>query len=252
MKKESKKILNLILPFISVLSIILIWAIASKIVNNFSLLPSITLTLKSFIKLFTYGEFYISFAFTVLRSLIAFVCSFAIAFFVALLSSLSEMFKRAFSPVISVIRVLPTIAVVLLLLVWTNSFVAPVIVVMLVVFPNLVVSLETAFSAVDKEQIEMCKLFGVDEKTLIYRVKIPQMLPLIVEAIGSNLSLSLKLMVAAEVLSYTSQSLGNYLYLSKLYDNTATMMALVMVTVITGMILEKIFKNLSKKFGDWR
>ena len=59
-------------------------------------------------------------------------------------------------------------------------------------------------------------------------------------------------MVAAEVLAYTTNSLGNLLQLSKLYDQTATMMALVLVTVILGLIIEGVFSLICKKMGKWQ
>ena len=69
---------------------------------------------------------------------------------------------------------------------------------------------------------------------------------------GSGFSLNLKLMVAAEVISQTAYSIGYMLNTSKIYFEVATMIALVLVTVAIGLIIEGVFSFLSKKAGKWK
>ena len=252
MKKDQGKILNIILPIISVSLIFIVWAITAIAVDNAYLLPSVSQTLKEFFSLFTYSEFYLALGGTLLRSLIAFLISFSISCVLAFLSYNSDKAKRFISPIIAITRVLPTIAVVLLLLVWTNSFVAPVVVTMLVVLPTIYTNVLNSLEGIDKGQIEMCKLFGISEKEITLKVKLPQIAPPLYSTIGSGISLNLKLMVAAEVLSFTVNSIGYYLQTAKQYDQLVTMMALVLVTVILGLIIEGVFSLISKKVGKWQ
>ena len=252
MKDKKVKILNLILPIASILAIIVVWIVAYYAVGNDSIMPSFSETLVTFFSLFAKGEFYLALGGTLLRTIISFVVSFVLAFGLALLSYKVWWVKKVLSPIVSIVRVLPTIAVVLLLLVWTNSFIAPIIVALLVVFPTTYTGVESVLSSIDEKQLEMCKVFGVDEKTVLKKVKIPQILPSTINIAGTALSLTLKLMVAAEVLSYTTDSIGNYLQLAKLYDNTVIMMALVLVTVVIGVVIEMVFSLISKKVGKWQ
>ena len=252
MKDKKVKILNLILPIASILAIIVVWIVAYYAVGNDSIMPSFSETLVTFFSLFAKGEFYLALGGTLLRTVISFVVSFVLAFGLALLSYKVWWVKKVLSPIVSIVRVLPTIAVVLLLLVWTNSFIAPIIVALLVVFPTTYTGVESVLSSIDEKQLEMCKVFGVDEKTVLKKVKIPQILPSTINIAGTALSLTLKLMVAAEVLSYTTDSIGNYLQLAKLYDNTVIMMALVLVTVVIGVVIEMVFSLISKKAGKWQ
>ena len=252
MKNKTTKTLNILLPIISVACIIAVWGIVAFFVNDEFLLPTVGKTLTVFFGLFGYAEFYLALVGTLLRTLIAFTLSFILAFAFALISYKSQLAYKIISPVITIIRVLPTVAVVLLLLVWTNSNIAPVIVTMLVVLPTTYTSIYNALLSIDKKQLEMCKVFGVDEKTVVLKVKIPQILPSLVLIIGTTLSLNLKLMVAAEVLSFTANSIGHHLQLSQVYFNTATMMALVLVTVILGLIIEIVANLIHKKVGEWQ
>ena len=250
--KKRDKIIGMLATLTPFICIIVLWIVSSRIASNASLLPSLKETFKTFFRLFGYIEFYKSFFFTLLRSLIAFSISFLLSVVVAVLSRKSEFFKKAINPVMVIIRTLPTIAVVLLLLVWTNSEIAPIIVTFLVIFPTLTVNVSSSFNAVDKKTIEMCNLYGLSDKTIYKKVIFPAIKPELISAIGAGISLNLKLMVAAEVLAYTSNSIGNYLSLANLYDETAIMMALVMVVVLTGLVINFITTKLVKRCSKWK
>lgn len=245
--KTRDNVLNFALPLITVAVIVLLWAAAALAVDSEYILPTVGETVTALFELFKSAEFYRAFFGTFLRSVIAFLISFVFAFIVALLSYKSDKAKRLLSPLIVIIRALPTIAIVLLLVVWTNSRVAPVIVTFLVVFPTLYNNLYAALCGIDKDLNEMCRVFGVSEKVRLKKVVFPQIAPEFISAAGAGLTLNLKLMVAAEVLSQTARSMGYLLNTSKIYFEIATMLALVLVTVITGLVIEWAFSFWAKK-----
>ena len=75
MNKKSK-LLNLILPLITVLCILVIWSVASYSIGSEYILPSVKDTLDALILLLAEQSFYVAFFLTLLRSVIAFVLSF--------------------------------------------------------------------------------------------------------------------------------------------------------------------------------
>ena len=153
---KSKKVFeNLILPLISLICVVLIWVIASKITNSEYILPSFFTTIKATFKILATAKFYGALLSTLLRVVIAFVVSFALAFALAFWGYKSSKAKKIISPIMSIIRALPTIAVVLLLLFWTNSFVAPVVVTILVVLPTVYTGVGNALEGLDKDLIEI-------------------------------------------------------------------------------------------------
>ncbi len=245
--KKSDRILNFVLPIITVAAVVVLWAAAAQAVDSEYILPTVGETFTALLELFKSEEFYRAFSGTLLRSFIAFFISYVLAFFAALCSYKSEKAKRLLSPLIVIIRALPTIAIVLLLIVWTNSRVAPVIVTMLVIFPTLYNNFYAALCGIDKELNEMCKVFGVKNAERLKKVVFPQIAPELISAAGAGLTLNLKLMVAAEVLAQTARSMGYLLNTSKIYFEIPTMLALVLITVITGLIIEFLFGLWAKK-----
>ncbi len=250
--KTQNKVLNISLPLITVSAILLLWAASAKIVDK-DYLPSVSDTFAETVKLFigagAYDSavFYRAFCSTLLRSVLACAVSFSLAYIVAFSAYKSEKARRALTPLIVIIRALPTIAVVLWLVLFTNSEVAPVIITMLVVFPTLYNNLYAALCGIDTELNEMCKVFGVNNAERLKKVVFPQIAPEFISAAGAGLTLNLKLMVAAEVLAQTAHSMGFLLKNSKTYYEYPTMLALVIITVITGLIIEWAFGLWAKK-----
>lgn len=243
---------NLILPIATILCLIAIWSAVSLITNSEYILPSFFKTLSVAFSLLGQGKFYLAFLMTLVRTIIAFVLSFSLAFALAFLSIKSKTAEKIISPLISIIRALPTIAVVLLLLFWTNSFIAPIIVTMLVVLPTSFNSVKDALSGVDEQILQALRLFNVDKKKIFYKVQLPQITPPMLSAIGAGISLNLKLMVAAEVLSATVRSIGSLLNSASYNGEISTMIALVLITVVVGVAIESTFNMLAKRAGKWK
>ena len=250
--KKRDKILNLILPIGTVLAIFCFWYIASISLDNEYLLPSVKDTVKKVFALFGSEKFYLAFLSTLLRSLVAFIFSFILALVLSAIARKSPHAKKIIAPVISITRALPTIAVVLLLLFWTNSLVAPVIVTMLVLFPTVYTQFESAFFSLDNTVIEASRVDGANETKVLLFIELPQIMPSIYNVIGSGISLNFKLMVAAEVIAQTANSIGYLLNTSKVYFEIAEMLAIVIVAIIFGVIIEKIFNKISIKSSDWK
>ena len=250
--KKYDKLLNFILPITTILCILIIWSVGAVIADSEYILPSVKDTAKEFFALFSNEKFYIALAFTTFRSIIAFLLSFSISSVLAFLSSKSKVAERLILPLIATIRALPTLAIILLLLFWTNNRVAPIVVTMLVVMPTSYTHVKSALDTVDKTSVEAGKVDGAGRYSIFFRIELPQIAPSIYSAVGSGLSLNFKLMVAAEVLSATIKSLGNLLNNASFNAQVAKMLGIVVVVIALGLIIEFIFNKLSQKSGSWR
>ena len=138
-------------------------------------------------------------------------------------------------------------AVVLLLVIWAGAKLAPIIVAALVIFPSLYASFYDALTGVDRELVEMCKVCGGGKKDLLFKVYIPLSAPACSLSVSANLSLSLKLTIAAEVLAATANSIGHTMQLAQIYYDTAQLLALTTATVIVAVIMEKLVYLILKR-----
>lgn len=248
---KTKKIFINLIPLFTVIFVIVLYALLSYVINNDLLLPSLKSVFFELKNILCSGAFYVAFSGTLIRSIISFVLSFIISIFLAILSSNFIVARKIIAPIISILRAIPTVAVVLLLLFWTSNNIAPIIVTMLVILPTLFTNAKNSISSIDTKTINALKLFNVSKNKILYKVIVPQIMPDMLYSAGNGLSLNIKLMVAAEVLASTGKSLGNMINIANYNLEIANMMALVLISVLSCVIIEYLFSLISKKVGKW-
>lgn len=232
--------------------LILAWHIACVAVKNEYIVPAIGDTLAQFFALFANGKFYSVLWATLSRTLLSFVISFVLAAVFAAISAVCAQFRTTFACIISVIRTLPTMAITLMLLIWTNARVAPSVVTALVSFPMLYSQMMAAIDGVDGDVLEMAKLYRVGTKDKLTKIILPAIAPEIVAQVGAGLSLGLKVMVSAEVLSYTLNSLGGMMQQARLFAEMPLFAALTAMCILLGLLLELLSYFLKRFVGRWK
>lgn len=250
-KQKAYKILNMLLPVFTLVLIICIYSIISKVVGIEMIVPKVSTTLKEFIELFGQKEFYVAVFWTLTRAVIAYVSAIVFAMLFAVLSSWKKSIKRAFSPLIVIIRIMPTMSILLLALIWFDSFESTILVAFTVVFPMLYTAFTDAYDGVDKDLIEMARVYKVPKITQIKELYIPQMAMGIFTGIKSSIGLNLKLIIAAEVLAQTADSIGIYMQFAKINLDTAILLAWTMVAIIIGAVFEGLTSLVQKKVVKW-
>lgn len=249
--KLNSKQLNIVFSISAVLFLILVWVIVYYSVKNDYIVPSLKDTAVSFFSCFTEKNFWISFGFTLLRTIIAVAVSFTLAAAFAVLSVLCKPVQYFLNPVIGIIRTLPTLAVMLILLVWTTPNVAPVTVAVLVLFPLTYSQLSAAADGVGGDVLQMCAVYNVGRRDKIFKIFLPLVLPEVVAQTGANFSLGLKVTVSAEVLAHTFKSLGTLMQNAQLYVDMPRLAALTLFAVLCGLGVECAFRFLKPCF-KWK
>lgn len=220
--------------------LIAVYFLAQAVVGNPLLFPPFSDCVKSFVNLLGDGAFYRALGRSLLRVISAFGISFIPALILAVVAYLYPTLERFFSPVTSVLRSLPTLAVLLIILFWMSAGTAPIAVAFLTLFPALYTGILAALKQTDRGLIEMSKTYEVPLRKRVFSLYLPSALPYILRESASALSLALKLVASAEVLAGTFLSLGGMMQDAKLYFDTPLLFALVGATFIVGLALEGI------------
>ncbi len=231
---------------LATVALCLFWALAYYLTGNPLLVPNFWESMKEMGKLLIEAEFWTGFFGSIRRVLIAFVFSFVLGGVFALISYLLPTFRKILLPMVSLFRSLPTMAVLLILLVISGAGKAPIIVAFLSLFPLLYTEILNALLGVDGELIEMSKAYEVPLKRQIFKLYIPSILPSLLQSVGAGLAFSLKLVVSAEVLAQTYQSVGGMMQEAKLFLEMPRLFALVVVTFLVGFIVELLGNCLSE------
>jgi NitT/TauT family transport system permease protein len=243
------KILNLILPVITILVLLLIWLVGALIVNETIILPNPKDTVVKMFNLLGKGVFWQNLMGTALRSVVAFLVSFVLGSILAICVKFVKICEPVIKIIVSILRAMPTIAVILLLLLWTNSKVASVVVTMLVVLPTVFSSMQDALGNIDSDIIEMLKMYNLSKRDMFFKYILPIILPSTLRVIGSGLALNIKLIVASEVIAGTAKSIGNMMSEAKIYFETAELFAIVIFMIIISVTIELVFAKIAKRIG---
>lgn len=248
--KNNKLLNDAIYLLLCLTFIIFIYQILAYIINEEFTLPKLNLVFKEMLFLFSQPFFWKSFFASLFRTILGFFISFIVALIFAVIYKYWNLSKKFISILISILRAVPTIAIILNLLFWTNSNVAPIIIACLVTLPQLFASITEQIENFDKNIIQMCNLYQVPNKKIFLNVYMPYVMPRLALSLCSNFALTLKLIGSSEALCLTLNSIGFLMKDAQASYNPAQLMALSIICIIVAIFLEYVLSFIIKKL--WR
>jgi len=241
------------LSTISKVVLIGIWIILSAIVQNEVIFPTINSTFKSLVEIVKDPDFINIIVSSLLRSLCGFLISLFLAVFMGILSSVSKLIYNMMIPILGFLSSIPTMAIIILALIWLHNEVVPMFVGFIMVFPILYETVQKGILNVDKKILEMCKLYKVSRETIIRDIYIPSIFINISMVFDSALSTNLKMVIAGEALSQPKFAIGSSLQIEKMYLNTSGVFAWIIIILLISKLLSYIMKVVANftKVNRW-
>lgn len=222
----------------AVLFLIGVWLVAYVVKGNELLIPSFSDSVKEAGELLVRKGFWLGFAKSLLRVILAFIISFVIAVIFAVIAYLYPSFGIFLAPIVSAFRSLPIMAVLLILLSFLDAGEAPVAVAFLSLFPMLYAGVLAGLSSVDKRFIEIGRVEGTPVYRRVFAIYFPLSAPYVLKEAGAALSFSVKLIVSAEILANTANSLGGMMQEARVHAEVPQLFALVGVAFVAGLVME--------------
>lgn len=243
-----KALENILYPVFVILVILFIWQITAWVIDVELILPR---PLEAFSNVWNYlkaSEFWISLGWTFLRCIESFLLSFILALIFAILSYINKTMEKLLSPLISLVRAIPTMAIILILVISISPHIAPVVISCIVILPTLYQFFLTGFKEIDTELIEMVTVYKVPRSKQIFKFYIPSVLPAILTNSIAGFSLNIKLVIAAEALAQTRNSIGRLMQYAKVSLEMEKLFALTVIAVFLSLFSEFILKILTKRW----
>ena len=241
---------NIFYPVLALAIVLAVWAIASRAYNKPILLPEPGIVLKTFFNLFGEKYFWINMGYSFLRTIICFSISFIIAILLASLGNVWKPINKVLAPIILIIRAVPTVAVILVFYAFMANKTLAIVVGFLISFPVLYSAFYSAIENVDKDLLEMAKIYKVRPIDKIFSIYFPTITPILFDMSKSTLSLTFKVIVAAEILTAIPQSIGERIkFESNLFD-MPYLLAWTISSIVLAFVLEGIvalFKYIWRK-----
>lgn len=232
------------LSIISKILIIGIWILLSRIIDNEVIFPTIKSTFFSLIDIIKNPNFLIIIGYSILRSLIGFIISLLLAVVIGILSSISKTIYHLMLPIINFLSSVPTMAIIILALIWLNNEFVPIFVGFIMVFPILYETVLKGILNIDNNIISMAQIYKVDKSTLIKDIYIPSIFISLSNVFSSTLGINLKMVIAGEVLSQPKYAIGSNLQLQKMCLNTSGVFAWIIIILLIAKLFEYILEGI--------
>ncbi len=223
-----------------------IWQLAAMRVGTEFILPSPVATLKTLWYLLGKPEFYIASLGSMLRIIGGFTAGAAAGALLAALGYFFPVTEILFSPLLKVVRATPVASFILIVVLWIPSSVVPVFISFLMVLPIVYGNVLAGFRSTDPGLREAAVMYSFSAPKKLVLMYIPTALPYFGAACMTSLGLAWKAGIAAEVLCVTRDSIGNYLYTSKLYMESAELFAWTLTVILLSILLEEAVKLIAK------
>ena len=197
-------------------------------------------TVRSLLSLLRNSEFWFSIAHSLGKIASGFLLAFSTGCLLAIACRRMPVLRMLLGPLIQVMKSLPVACFIVVALIWVRSEWISVLTAFFVVFPAVYINLGEGLQQTDQGMLEMAQLFHLTPAKRLRAVWLPACLPYLLSACRVSVGMALKAGVAGEIIGLPRWSIGEQLYLSKLYLNTADLFAWSLVIILLSLALERL------------
>lgn len=233
---------------ISIIIMLLIWQLTSLYIDNRLLFPSVIDVIKSTIEVVSDVNFSAIIFYSVIRGIKSFLISISIALILAILSYFNKLIYNSILPILSIIRAIPTMAFIILLLIWTSKDYAPVIIGVMISLPIFYDAILNTIINIDKNLLQMCNVYKISTKDKIKDIIVPIIIIEISKVLSSTFSLIFKVVISGEVYSQPTYGIGSIIQLEKMQLNTENIISWIIIITIISYIFDLFFKTIDKRY----
>lgn len=218
--------------------VLVLWGIFALIADNQLKMPTPWSTFKSLIVIMSEEGFLVMVWATFRRAMVGFLLAFSSALALGIVSGVSAPVYYLMRPIVLAQRSIPTMAVILVAIIWLGREGAPLLVCVLIVFPIIYSAVVTSIRDVDKKLLEMVEVYGLSRGQKLKHLYLPSIRSSLLGVSAAAISLNLKITIAAEVLGQPGKGIGTGFQLEKVSLNTAGIFAWAIVAIVLGALLE--------------
>lgn len=231
-----------------ILIIILTWIIYSNSQNNEIIFPSLSNILNSLLNLLKEKRTYILLLSTIGRIIGSLLSAFLISLIITLIYSISNVSINLFKPILTISKSTPLIIISLFIWMAFSSDFGPIFINILMVVPIITEGLINGINSIEKDLVDQIKLEPINKIKKYIFLDLPINKNIIIMVLLQTFGLSFKVMIMAEYICQTNNSIGKTLNIIKGNLEMNNLLAWGIIIVIIVSIIEIIINKVNKKF----
>lgn len=226
-----------------------VWQAVSMLVAKPVLFASPLDTLRALWALLPTNAYWSSILGSLGRIALGFFLALALGLLMGVAAFRVSLLRTLVSPLLTMMKTVPVASFIILILVWFGSSSLAVIVALLIVFPQIYFATLSGLESTNRELMEMAKVFRVSGQRVAWQVYRPALWPYLTGSCASALGMSWKAGIAAEVIGNPAHSIGEQMYLSKIYMDTAELFAWTLTVILLSTVFEKAVLCMLRRVG---
>ena len=227
------------------------WQISAIVIDHPFLLPDIPDTLSALGELVTRKEFYLVTLQTLLRVLSGLIIGILTGAAFAIIAYKLKFVESLLTPIVSIIKATPIASIIIILYVIMSGNALAVFIAILMVFPIVWQNLTDAFNSVPQDLVEVCTLYEIPFSKKFKIMYLPALMKYFVPAAITSTGLAWKATVSAEIIAYTTNSIGQYINDAKSSYDSPTVFAWTVIIIIFSILFEALTKSLLRRCKKW-
>lgn len=217
-----------------------VWQIASLLIDNAILFVGPVDVLKTFSSLVFRWEFWRTIATSLWKISLGTLLAFAAGLGLGIAAYCFSFVKQLLEPIMVLLKSIPVASFVIIALIWFGSTNLSIFISFTVVLPTIYVNTAAGLAAADPQLLELTKVFRIPALKKIRMIYLPALFPYLISGCKTALGMSWKSGIAAEVIGIPAHSIGERLYMAKIYLNTAELFAWTATIIIVSALFERL------------
>ncbi|ASA24222.1 ABC transporter permease [Paenibacillus donghaensis] len=241
--------LGLLLPG----SVVILWQLLSHYgMISEMLFPSPLTIAQSFITLSASGDLWDNFSISAGRVFAGFLLGGGLGLFLGLLTGLFRRSERLLDPSLQMIRMVPSLAVVPLFILWFGiGEESKILLIAKGAFFPLYINTFMGIRGVDNKLFEVARVLGFSRLKQVLRLVLPAALPNIILGVRLSLGLSWLGLVVAELIASTS-GIGYMMSDARQFADTPVVFVGIMVFAVAGLASDSIIRLGEQRLLRWQ
>ena len=224
-----------------------VWQLLDVIIDNRLVLAGPIRVAQALVEQLGQSDFWVICGASFGRIALGFLLSFVVGFLLALMSCRHRLFRDFVDPIISLLRTIPVASFIILLLIWVGNQALTVFLAFFIVLPLIYTNMVTGFESVDRQMLEMARVYGLSRwRTFLYIYR-PAFMPFLMSSTKISLGMTWKSGIMAEVLATPKPSIGKEMATARTFLDTPDLLAWTVVVMVLSFLFEKAFMELLKR-----
>lgn len=228
---------------------LVVWQILAAIMKDSIVFVGPVDMLKSLAEQIQGREFWLSVGNSMVKIMGGFLAGFLSAIVFAVLAFYMEWLRVLLEPLVLLAKSVPVASFVVLCLILMGSERLSTVIVFLMVFPIIYINMGQGLARADKKMLEMAHVFRMPAWKRVLYIYRPAFMPFLAGGAKVALGMSWKSGVAAEIIGVPAHSVGERLYMAKIYLDTESLFAWTLVIILLSLTFEYLFLAVLKIMG---